>query len=72
MVRFYGLCDGKIMVKKQNFLNFCVKRSSFFRKNVGACYLICKYQRLNTCKLCNEGFLISFLIHGKSMVRVFG
>ena len=46
--------------------------SSFFRENFGARYLIVKYQRLITCRLCNEGLLISYLIHGKSMVRVFG
>ena len=46
--------------------------SGFFRKNFGARYLIVKYQRLITCRLCNEGRLISFLIHSKSMVRVSG
>ena len=24
MVRFYGLCDGKIMVRKTLFLGFCL------------------------------------------------
>ena len=34
MVRFYGLCDGKIKVGKTKFLCGNVQ---FFRKNVGAC-----------------------------------
>ena len=37
--------------------------SSFFSKNFGACYLICKNQRLITYRLCNEGLLFSFLVH---------
>ena len=41
--------------------------SSFFRKNFGARYLIDKYQRLITCRLCNEGLLISFFIHGHKL-----
>ena len=53
MVRFYGLCDGKIMVRKTIFFGFCVEMSSFFRKNFGARYLIVKYQRLITCRLWN-------------------
>ena len=32
MVRFYGLCDGKIMVRKTYFFGFCVEMSSFFAK----------------------------------------
>ena len=33
MVNFYGLCDGKIMVRKTMvFLAFCVEMLSFFRK----------------------------------------
>ena len=60
MVRFYGLCDGNIMVKKRNFFGFCVKMSSFFRKKVGACYLICKYQRLNTCNCVMKEFYLFF------------
>ena len=65
MVRFYGLCDRKIMVKKRFFLVFEWKCLVFFRKIFGACYLICKYQRLITCRLCDEGLLNSFLEHGK-------
>ena len=72
MVRFYGLCDGKIMVRKTSFFGFCVEMSIFFRKNLGARYLTVKYHWLITFRLCNEGFSISFLVHGKSMVRVFG
>ena len=71
MVRFYGLCDGKIMVRKTYFFLVLEWKCLVFRKKFGAFYLICKYQSLITCGLCNEGFLISFLIHGKSMVRVF-
>ena len=36
MVRFYGLCDGKITVRKTYFFGFWF----FFRKIFGACYLI--------------------------------
>ena len=36
MVRFYGLCDGKIRVRKMKFLCGNV----FFRKIFGARYLI--------------------------------
>ena len=33
MVNFYGLCDGKIMVRKTIFfLAFCVEMLSFFAK----------------------------------------
>ena len=32
MVRFYGLCDGKIMVGKVKSFSFCVKMSSFLQK----------------------------------------
>ena len=32
MVRFYGLCDGKIMVRKTIFSGFCVEMSKFFAK----------------------------------------
>ena len=49
-----------------------MEMSSFFRKNFGACYLIVKYQRLITYRLCNEGYVISFLVHGRLMIRVFG
>ena len=38
MVRFYGLCDGKIMVRKTFFFWFLL--FNFFRKILGACYLI--------------------------------
>ena len=30
MVRFHGLCDGKIMLKKNS--SFCVEMSIFFAK----------------------------------------
>ena len=70
MLSFYGLCDGKIMVRKTIFLGFCVEITSFFRKNIGARYLTLKYHCLITCRLWNEDFLISILVHGKSMVRV--
>ena len=37
MLSFYGLCDGKIMVRKTIFLEFCVEiLCSFSRKNIGA------------------------------------
>ena len=43
MVNFYGLCDGKIMVRKTMvFLAFCVEMLSFFSQNCGAPYLIGK------------------------------
>ena len=33
MVRFYGLCDGKKMVRKTYFFfGFCVEMSNFFAK----------------------------------------
>ena len=32
MVRFYGLCDGKIMVRKLKSFSFCVEMSSFSQK----------------------------------------
>ena len=32
MVRFYGLCDSKIMVKTI-FLNFCVEMFIYFSQN---------------------------------------
>ena len=38
MVRFYGLCDGKIMVRKTYLILVFVVY--FFRKIFGACYLI--------------------------------
>ena len=44
----------------------------FFRKNLGACYLIGRNQSLKTCRMWNEGLLIRFLVHGKSTVIVFG
>ena len=37
MVRFYGFCDGKIMVRKTRFL---CENVYFFRKIFGARYLI--------------------------------
>ena len=40
MVRFYGLCDGKIMVQKRIFFGFCVEMFIFFAKFLGARYLI--------------------------------
>ena len=69
MVRFYGLCDGKIMVRKTNFLSVFEWKCLVFRKNFDAYYLICKWQNLITCRLCKEGLLFSFLIHGKSVVN---
>ena len=45
--------------------------STIFRKNFGARYLIFKYHRLIKCRLWNEGLSIRYLVHGKSMVRVF-
>ena len=46
MVRFYGLRDGKIMVRKTNFsFGLCVEMSVFFCKTFGAGYLIVSYQR---------------------------
>ena len=70
MVRFQ--CDGK---RKKNviFLVFEWKILIFsqkFRRPLPKCY-ISKVKRLITSRLCNEGLLISFLIYGKSMVRVF-
>ena len=32
MVGFYGLCDGKIMVRKRSFFGFCAEMSNFFTK----------------------------------------
>ena len=32
MVRFYGLCDGKIMVRKTFFFGYCGEMSSFIAK----------------------------------------
>ena len=32
MVRFYGLCDGKIIGEKRLFFGFCVEKSFFFAK----------------------------------------
>ena len=29
MVKFHGLCDGKVMVKKRTFFGFCVEMSFF-------------------------------------------
>ena len=72
MVRFHGLCDGKIMVRKKIFFRFCNEMSTIFRKNFGARYLIFKYHRLIKCRSWNEGLSIRYLLHGKSMVRVFG
>ena len=72
MVRFDGLCDGKIMVRKTKIFWFLCGNVFFFHETFGARYLIVKYYWLNTCRLCNKGCLISFLIHGKSMVKVFG
>ena len=60
MVRFHGLSDGERMVRKPIFFGFCVEMSIFFRKNFGDRYLIVKYHRLITCRLWNEGLLISF------------
>ena len=41
MVRFFGLCVGKIRVRKTKFfLVFFVERFSFFCQNHGACFLI--------------------------------
>ena len=71
MVRFYGLCDGKIMVRKTNFFSFCVEMSNFFCKFFGGRYLIIKYHWLITCRLWTEGLLNSILVHGRPMVRVF-
>ena len=51
---------------------FCVKMSVIFRKNLGAGYLICKPLWCFTCGLWNEDLSLSFLAHGKLMVRVFG
>ena len=34
MVRFYGLYDGKIMVRKTIFFSFCVKMSIFLFANI--------------------------------------
>ena len=34
-------------------------------KNLGARYIIVKYHWLITCRLWNEGLLISFFAHGK-------
>ena len=45
--------------------------SSFFAK-VSTGYLIGSNQRLNTSRLSNEGLLIRFLVHGKSIVSFFG
>ena len=45
MVRFSGLCDGKIMVRKTFFCFLC-GNVLVFRKNVGACYLIVSNQRV--------------------------
>ena len=42
---------------------------SSFSQKFDAYYLICKKQRLITCRLCKEGLLFSFLIHGKSVVN---
>ena len=70
MIRFQ--CDGKIMVRKTNFFGFCVEMSSFFRKKFGARYLIVNHQRSIKFRLWNEGLLNSVLVHGKTMVRVFG
>ena len=50
---------------------FSVEMSDFFRKSFGACYLICENQRLITCRLWNEGYVINFSVHRKLMVRVF-
>ena len=30
MVRFYGLCDGKIMIRETYFFLLCVEMPSFF------------------------------------------
>ena len=46
--------------------------STIFRKNFGARYLIFKNHQLIKCRLWNEGLSIRYLVHGKSMVRVFG
>ena len=40
IVKFYGLCDGKIMVRKTIFLWFLSGNVWFFRKNLGGRYLI--------------------------------
>ena len=63
------MCDGKRMVRKTvwilcgNVLFFCIR--------IGARYLIVKNQNLITCRLCNEGNVIGFLVYGKLVVRVF-
>ena len=61
-------CDGKGK-KNAFFFGFWVEQFKFFRKNFGARYLIVKYQRLITSRLCNEGLLFSFLIYENFKTR---
>ena len=65
MVRFHGLCDGKIMVRKMVFFSFCVESFSFSAKSWRAFS-----NWLVACRLWNEGLSIRFLVHGKSILRV--
>ena len=53
MVRFYGLCDGKIIGRKAIDFWFLRGKVFFFRKNLGARYLIVKCYWLITCSLWN-------------------
>ena len=53
------------------FLGFCVE-CLILCKNLDAFYLVVKENCLITCSLCNGGLVDRFLVHGKSMVRVFG
>ena len=68
MVRFQ--CDGKR--KKIELFLVTVWKCLVFSQNIGARYLIGNNSLLITCRLWDEGLLIRYLVHGKSMVKIFG
>ena len=55
MIRFRDLSVGQRMERKKFFFGgFCVEMYLVFRRNLGARYLIGKYQRIITFRLWSE------------------